>query len=298
MGEAVGHAESEMNGGSHFHSHSDFEAKTAIFPSELDWIKAEAVKSYTELGGPTNTAQVHPFLFTAAIARLAQSRGVEVIIGSVTELVHNKDSGTVESVVYETKDTSQSHTIPATDVVVAAGPWTRTLLPAAPIKESRNHSIVVRPSRVISPYVLFPELHPRIPQKRIPPEIYPRPDGTIYSCGPSDEDVPLPQTSHMVAVNKSVCETIFKDISSVSQEIRGGEVLVQQACYRPIVVGRRREIGPLIGPTYTKSLWLAAGHDSWGIQNGPASGKIMAELILEGIARSADVTSLDPRRML
>ena len=145
---------------------------------------------------------------------------------------------------------------------------------------------------------MFPELHPQIAQKRIPPEIYPRPDGTIYSCGPSDDNVPLPPTSDLVEVGKAVCETIYKDISSISQEIQNGEVLVQQACYRPIVVGRRREIGPLVGPTKKKGLWLAAGHDSWGIQNGPASGKVMAEMIFEGIARSADVATLDPRCML
>lgn len=296
MGEAVGQANSELNV-SHFHSHSDIKAKTATFPPELDWIRPEAVRSYTELGDPTNTGQVHPFQFTTAIAQLARSQGAEIIIGSVTEIIRNQSSA-VESVAYKARDTSESHLISATDIVVAAGPWTTTLLPAAPIKESRNHSIVVRPSKVISPYVLFPELHPRVPQKRIPPEIYPRPDGTVYSCGPSDEDVPLPETSDMVEVNQSVCETILKDISSVSQEIHDGELLAQQACYRPIVVGRRREIGPLIGPTHTRGLWLAAGHDSWGIQNGPASGKIIAEMILEGSSHSADAASLDPRHML
>ena len=297
MGEAVGHSTSDLNA-SHFHSHIDFEARSARLPPDLDWIKSESVNSYTELGDPTNTAQVHPYHFTTAIARLAEDRGVQIILGSVTQLNYDEDDTMVKSVVYEDRSTSQLHRILATDVVIAAGPWTRDLLPTAPIKESRNHSIVLRPSRPISAYVLFPELHPRIPQKRIPPEIYPRPDGTIYSCGPSDEEVPLPQSSDMVQVNEAVCRTIWEDISSISQEIQEGEVLVQQACYRPIVVGRRREIGPLIGSTNTKGLWLAAGHDSWGIQNGPASGKVMAELMFEGIARSADATSLDPKQML
>lgn len=203
-----------------------------------------------------------------------------------------------ESVTYTAKDTSQVEELPATDIVLAAGPWTKFIFPAAPIEESRNHSIVICPSRPTSAHVLFPELHPRIPQKRIPPEIYPRPDGTIYCCGPSDQDVPLPKTSDLVEYSDEVCNTIYKDASSISREIGDGEILIKQACYRPIVVGRKREIGPLIGRTGIKALWLAAGHDSWGIQNGPATGKVMSEMILEGTARSADVLTLDPRSML
>ena len=144
----------------------------------------------------------------------------------------------------------------------------------------------------------FPKLQQTIPQKRIPPEIYSRPDGTICLCGPSDEDVPLPETSDLVQVNQEVCDTIYNEISSISDEIRDGEVLSKQACYRPIVQGRNRDIGPLVGPTGIQSLWLAAGHDSWGIQNGPATGMVMSEMLFEGKVRSADVTSLDPRRML
>lgn len=182
--------------------------------------------------------------------------------------------------------------------MIAAGPWTTKLLPKAPIKESRNHSIVVRPRKPVSAYVLFPELHPQIPQKRIPPEIYSRPDGTIYSCGPSDTDVALPETTDLVEFNPETWDIIYKDISSISQAIREGEVVTKQACYRPCVVGRARDIGPLVGPTGTKSLWLASGHDSWGISNGPGTGKFMSEMILDGKASSADVSSLDPRLML
>lgn len=280
MGEAVGQADSDSNA-SHFHSHSGFKAKSAGLPSELDWINPEAIKSYTELGDPTNTAQVHPYQFTSVIGQLAQDRGVKVIMGFVTQLNYDDNGTVLESLTYKVEDRGNEQTIPLSDAVIATGPWTRSLLPEAPIKESRNHSIVVRPTRTISAYVIFPEEHPQIPQKRVPPEIYPRPDGTIYSCGPSDDNVPLPPTSDLVEVDKTVCETVYKDISSISQEIHNGEVLVQQACYQPIVVGRRREIGPLVGPNKKKGLWLAAGHDSWSIQNGPASGKVMAEIIFE-----------------
>jgi glycine/D-amino acid oxidase-like deaminating enzyme len=210
MGEAVGHATEEQNG-THFHSHAASELGNSKRPSGLDWVLQEKIESYTELGDPTNTAQVHPYLFTTQIARLAEEQGANIILGSVMRVGYNHDGSMAESVTYKANDTSHVNELPATDIVIAAGPWTRSIFPTAPIKESRNHSIVIRPSRPTSSHVLFPELHPRIPQKRIPPEIYPRPDGTIYCCGPSDTDVPLPKTSGLVEYSDDVCNTIYKD---------------------------------------------------------------------------------------
>ena len=297
MGEAVGHATVEESR-SHFHSHTVENPSNNVYPPELDWITPEYIKSYTELGVPANTAQVHPHLFTNSVARLAEGKGAQFVLGSGISINYTEDGGQAKSVTFKANDTSEISDLQASDIVIAAGPWTTNLLPQAPIKESRNHSIVVRPRKPVSAYVLFPELHPKKPQKRVPPEIYSRPDGTIYSCGPSDTDVPLPETTDLVEFDPAVCDTIYKDISSISQAILEGEVVTQQACYRPIVVGRARDIGPLVGPTGIKSLWLASGHDSWGISNGPGTGKVMSEMIFEGKASSADVSSLDPRLML
>ena len=288
----TGHDESRFN------CYVASEPTNPNYPLELDWIAPGIIKSYTALGNPTNTGQVHPYQFTDRIARLAEDQGVEIILGSVTTINYIEDGSKAESVIYRAKDTLDVHELLATDIVIAAGPWTKSLFPAAPVKESRNHSIVIRPSQPASAYVLFPELHPKIPQKRIPPEIYPRPDGTIYSCGPSDDDVPLPDTSDLVEYNEEVCNTIYRDVSSISKIIRDGDIMVKQACYRPVVVGRSRDIGPLVGPTNVKGLWLATGHDSWGVQNAPATGKVMSEMILEGKVSSADVSSLNPLSML
>ena len=297
MGDAVGHVKTEQDG-TQFHPHATSAPKLNDLPPELDWIVPESITSYTELGIPENTGQVHPYLFTTSVASLAEQKGVKIVIGSVEKINYSRDGRKAESVTYKLKNTSETYELPATDIVIATGPWTKFVFPAAPIRESRNHSIVVRPAKPTSAYVLFPELQPKVPQKRIPPEIYSRPDGTIYSCGPSDVNVPLPDTTDLVQVDQEVCDTIYNDISSISNEIRDGEVLIKQACYRPIVHGRNRDIGPLVGPTGIRSLWLAAGHDSWGIQNGPATGLVMSEMLFEGKARSAEVASLDPRRVL
>ncbi|KAI4191397.1 MAG: hypothetical protein LQ348_003531 [Seirophora lacunosa] len=297
MGEAVGHAALEEYH-SHFHSHAVSTPSSAHYPPELDWITPDKITSYTELGRPENTAQVHPHLFTTRLADLAAERGADFVLGSATSLNYVEEGSKVKSVSYMRKGSLEQVEINASDIVIAAGPWTTNIFPKAPIKESRNHSIVVRPQKPVSAYVLFPELHPKMPQKRIPPEIYSRPDGTIYSCGPSDKDVPLPEGTDLVEVNPEICDRIYGDVSSISQAIQEGEIITRQACYRPFVVGRARDIGPLVGPTGVESLWLASGHDSWGISNGPGTGKVMSEMILDGKASSADVSSLDPRLML
>ena len=80
----------------------------------------------------------------------------------------------------------------------------------------------------------------------------------------------------MVEFNPKVYDVIYEDVSSISKAIREGELVTKQACYRPLVVGRVRNIGPLVGPTGIESLWLASGHDSWGISSGPGTGKVMS----------------------
>lgn len=273
MGEAVGHATTD-DSKPHFHSHTVSKPLSSDYPPELDWIMPGKITTYTELGRPENTAQVHPHLFTNKIANLAEERGAKFILGSAMHVNYDDDGSAAESVTYKAKDTSEVHDIQASEVVI------------------------IRPIKPVSAYVLFPELHPKIPQQRIPPEIYSRPDGTIYLCGPSDTDVPLPETTDLVEFNPNICDIIYNDGSSISQAIREGEIVTKQACYRPCVVGRSRDIGPLVGPTGITSLWLASGHDSWGVSNAPGTGKVMSEMLLEGEASSADVSSLDPRLML
>ena len=102
----------------------------AGIPNDLDWVAADSARSYYEMGTPQNTAQVHPYHFTTAMAELAEDGGAELILGSVMSIDRNGKA--VKSVTYNDKSTSQTHTIPATDVIIAAGPWTRNIYPPAP----------------------------------------------------------------------------------------------------------------------------------------------------------------------
>ena len=146
--------------------------------------------------------------------------------------------------------------------------------------------MVVQTTRDISPFVLFPNItaakvsgHHHI----LSPEIYPRPPDvlysfdTVYASGPDDYEVDLPASTGEVEVDNAKCEGVWDAIKSVSQEIHGGKVLVRQACYKPQIRQHEddEEVGPMVGPVGVQGLWLATGHDEWGMQNAPGTGLIM-----------------------
>lgn len=276
--------------------------KAAGVPADLDWIGPELLKGYDSMSDPGETAQVHPYLFTTSMAKLAEEKGAKIVLGSVTNV--EQPDNAVKSVTYADKESGEQRTIPATDVVVAAGPWTPSILPEAPISNTRAHSVVIRPTRPLSAYTLFTNItipgnfdqsRPSRPSV-VQPEIYARPDDTVYACGEGDHSVPLPATTADVQVDQKNCQDIFNQVGSVSDELRDGQVCARQACYLPTVSAIRG--GPLVGHSGTKGLYVAAGHTCWGIQNAPGTGKVMSEFVFDGNAKSAKIGSLDPRNYL
>lgn len=289
-------------------------------PEDLDWLDTEALAAYEGMGTPENTAQVHPELFTRSMAQLAEDRGVRILTGARVTAIH-KDGSAVESVTYVRDDDDGRETkLPTTDCVVAAGPWTSRLLPGVPVTASRAHSVVIKTPQPVSAYALFTSI--ALPagfpsptpegeagsasaasqqQKKKPiertqvvePEIYARPDGTAYACGPTDATVPLPLTTAGVEVDRARCEDIISQVGGISEALgKDGEILARQACYLP-------QGGPFIGEVGgIKGLIVAAGHTCWGIQNAPGTGKLVSELILDGAAKSAKLGSCDPSRLL
>ena len=274
------------------------------FPSELDWLLPDIFKSYD---GLSNGSQVNPYMFTKTLAALAEEKGANIIIGSATAIDFKEDGQGIKSVQYT--QNGNTYTLPATDILLSAGPWTPRLFPRVHLMTPRSHSVVVKPSRTLSPYVLFPRISPTRNNNWeciLLPEIYPRPGdllhdfSTVYACGPDDYDVPLPDTSDAVAVDKEECDVVWQGIRSISKELHDGKMITKQACYKPQIRPHQvtEPVGPIVGPTGIEGPWLATGHDEWGIQNAPGTGLVMSEMIFEGKARSADCKSLDPKHFL
>ena len=280
-------------------------------PPDLDWFNGSLVREYAEMGLPgfTETAQVHPLQFTQAVAGLARDAGTDIRTNAkVTRIGLNKAATAVTGVAYLDRGTGETRTIQGvTDIVVAAGPWTGRLLPRTRVTGLRAHSVVFAAD--VSPYAVFTNIS--LPADWVPahraargqrrrhrgnvdPEVYARPGGEVYACGEPDRAVPLPETADLVRTDEAQCDDMVSYLGTVSPVLAAAPVAARQACYMPQFEDGQG--APLVGPTSVAGLWVASGHTCWGIQNGPATGRLLSEFIFEGAARSADVAELDPRR--
>ncbi len=175
-------------------------------PGDLDWIDGSLIQHYEEMGSPgaTETAQVHPFHFTNALAELAKEKGVDIRLRAKVTRINDSTAAGIRSVTYEDRDTGEICDIDeVTDVVVTAGPWTGKLLPRTRVEGLRAHSVVFEAE--VSPYAVFTDIQlpaDYVPDHRISqgqkrrhkgnvdPEIYARPFGEVYACGKPINFVP------------------------------------------------------------------------------------------------------------
>ncbi|PSR78430.1 FAD dependent oxidoreductase [Coniella lustricola] len=306
--------------------------ETSTLPSDLDWIDSKLVQSYEQMGrrGFTETSQVHPFHFTAAIAELARSAGVDIRLGAkVTDIRSSPGDGGSSSSssssssatdpgppslrIVEYQDRNDGDAVKTienvTDVIITAGPWTGKLLPRSKIEGLRAHSIVYEAE--VTPYAVFtdiqlptdyvPEHRAKAGQKRrhkgnVDPEVYARPFGEVYACGEPDKTVPLPETADQVQADTAQCDDLAAYLATVSPTLAAAPIRARQACYLPQHVRFGTERGPLIGPTAAPRIWIASGHTCWGIQNGPATGYLMAQWLLDGEPTAADIDVLHPAK--
>lgn len=313
---------------------STLRGRNTALPADLDWIDEALTEAYEVIGGSEETAQVHPYEFTTSMLALAREVGrekLDVVEGarvvsiergsgrvdvsattssnssvnpcnddSVGERVERKGDRVVGVTYLTTTDESQSHRvlIPADTVLLAAGPWSPTLMPSLPITSTRVHSIVIEPAASLSPHVLFTNIHSvdgtDADEAFRSPEIYARPHNRAYACG-SGDDTPLPHLASLVRPSTAAISSLKKQVDSISTPLRDGRVEVEQACYMPNVQG-----GPIVGAVDTfQGLIIATGHTCWGICNAPGTAKAVAELMMEGrLGKEWKLGKLKPGRFL
>jgi len=234
-------------------------------PDDLLWVKESLTDSYSPMAGDGDTAQVHPYLFTTSMLQLAQAKGVKLRLGAIAGPIAF-DMENVTGVFYQSLTAPMAFE-PATHTILCAGPWSPNILPSVPVRATRAHSIVIQPQPdvQISPYVLFTKIGPPsgIGGKSASPEIYARPKNEVYACGPGDKS-PLPYFVDDVKVDDAACEAIFKQVASISPEIRAGTVVKKQACFLA-TVKKGKLGGPIVGPAprMAKGYYIATGHTCW-----------------------------------
>ncbi|GAC97992.1 FAD dependent oxidoreductase [Pseudozyma hubeiensis SY62] len=273
----------------------------------ISWLDQDIVRSTSNMGGGGTTAQVHPGQLTQHLVDESRRAGVEVLFNSQAIALRFDDSKKVDKLEVQDTKSGITKTIHVDDLVIAAGPWTgslvsklfpRNLLPAhlksaSSIDGSRAHSVVIESHRPLSAHCLFTDMaYGAGGRKAGAPELYCRPDGTAYICGGSD-DVPLPETADEVGFDEKKIVALIeqsKVLSPSSLDLDGGAKLrAKQACYLPV---SNRTGNPIIGGK--DGVYVAAGHSCWGITNSLGTGKVLSELILEGKVQSANIRGLMP----
>lgn len=90
-------------------------------------------------------------------------------------------------------------------------------------------------------------------------------------------------------------------VSVISPAVKDGEFILEQACFRPQLRKHAEEeaVGPIVGGIPgVRGLWVATGHDEWGVQNSQGTGKILAGMVMKDEVEGVDVTALDPSNFL
>eukprot|EP00775_Hariotina_reticulata_P005459 gene5459-5693_t len=231
------------------------------------------------------------------MAAAEQSVGTKLLIGTITGIKLDQ-SNTISAVQVQQQQQPGVLELPADAVVLAMGPWTgaaQAWLPTAPATSGQKyHSVVLRPQQPVSDACLFTSFR-TTDGRLIEPEVYPRPDGTVYVCG-EPQALPVPSEGpRAVDVDPQRCQMLQEVAALLASGLRDAAVEAQQSCYLPLSSDGVPVIGRLPG---AKGAYVATGHSCWGILNGPATGQALAELIVQGTSSSVDITAFDPLRAL
>jgi glycine/D-amino acid oxidase-like deaminating enzyme len=225
---------------------------------------------------------VGPAAATHAYAARAERAGVEVRVG--TEAALWRADGRVDGVVVD------GDRLPAADVVVAAGPWT----PAVVDPSGRWRPIVPRWGVVVPVALETPPRHV-LEEAEISIEPGAREEddeGHAFSLVTADGvsslgSTFLPTEPDPVATVPSLVRRGSRFVPAIADTPLGAA----RSCARPLSLDGRPLVGGVPG---TDGLWVAAGHGPWGISTGPASGRLVAELVLGGVG--SPPKALDPAR--
>jgi glycine/D-amino acid oxidase-like deaminating enzyme len=248
------------------------------------WLDGAAVVT-AALGSTATTAQVHPARFTGALLDAARAGATELRLGVVEDVIER--DGAVRGVRVD------GEAIEADAVLLALGPWTgrfakRLALPT--VRGLKGYSVILaRPD--VPAHALFVDYRTAA-GRVLEPEIYPRPDGTVYVCGMADP-APLPDSPDAVDVSEAACEILVRAAAWVSTALGAARIERRQACYRPVTDDGLPLIGPVPG---VRGAYVATGHGPWGMLNAPATGLALAELIVDGAAACVDLAPFDPAR--
>jgi len=182
----------------------------------------------------------------------------------------------------------------AGSVVVAAGPWSPEVIDRSgtwrPIR--RLWGVVVEVALASPPAHVLEEAGVDIEPGTGPVEVgraVASPDFSLITAGgvSSLGSTFLPDEPD----RNGLVPRLVAHGSTFVPEVASAPLGPSRACARPLSLDGRPLIGRVPG---FDGLWIAAGHGPWGISTGPASGRLLADLVLGRVA--APPPALDPAR--
>ncbi len=248
---------------------------------------------------------VMPGASTYAYATLAEARGAAIRLGRAATLDVEGDA--VAGVRVD------GTRIAAGAVLVAAGPWTPELLdPSGRWRPIRPRwGVVVETELAHPPEHVLEEAGIEAVLDTMPGGVAEVPDAGHADAGragtaapPADPDgvefslVPLPGASAVGSTflpeepdPAAWLEPILVRATRFIPAVADAPIRGVRACARPQSVDGRPLVGAVPGRRY---LFVCAGHGPWGISTGPASARLVGDLVL---GRSPAIpTELDPAR--
>jgi sarcosine oxidase subunit beta len=219
-----------------------------------------------------------PGALTQGYATLAGRAGVRFAFGSVAEGILIRDER-VRGVRTPAGDVS------APAVVLAAGPWSGDLAGSAGV------DLPVEPvPRVVVTTAAFPG----VPGRRTlvidaDSSFYFHREGDGVLMGMGGRDQP---TFSTVVDDRFVAEELLPKAVEIFPPLAEAGIRSSWAGLYEMTPDRL----PVVGATPVGGLFVAAGFSGHGFQHGPIVGKLLAEIVVEGAARTVDISALSLER--
>ncbi len=240
---------------------------------------------------------IPPAAATSAWADLAGRRGVRFLVGSPANPVIERDR--VAGV-----QLADGYSIAADTVLVAAGPWTPTLVDRdggwQPITPTWGVTIQLRlpegaPRRILEEDEVDTVNRAAAATARAAQAIdYGEPEPpSLFSLASAAGISTLGSTFLPIEPDPAFLEPLLLHrAAEFLPAVAEAEIIGGRVCARPQSVDGRPFIGQAPG---IDGLFVCAGHGPWGISTGPASAAMVARAILDGTAPPPE---LDARRPL
>lgn len=129
--------------------------------------------------------------------------------------------------------------------------------------------------------------------------MYPRPRGECYVTGFPDPPIAVTELPGEVEVRPDAADRLERLGRELSSDLKEAPRIGAQSCYLPLTADGEPAIGEL---SSAPGIFVGTGHSCWGILNAPATGKLLAELILDGkssaVLSAEAAAALAPGRLL